>query len=229
LPTDDFSLTFDYYDIEIDDRLALLNNNVGAAEVTLLTNAGVANANLLLGSSANYFVNGFDSEIKGFDIAAVKDFDTQYGTLTFDLRHNFNEQEVSGVRAGTINRSRVYDLENQVPENRTTLTVSLTTDGSFNGFIRLNNYSDWSTTGGLFSPGDASDRYDYEGDLIVDIEGTYTFNENYHVTLGAENVFDQLPDTEQDPTLNFLGVTKALTSPWGFNGGFWYLRLAADF
>ncbi|MFT7139346.1 MAG: iron complex outermembrane receptor protein, partial [Sulfitobacter sp.] len=33
----------------------------------------------------------------------------------------------------------------------------------------------------------------------------------------------------QDPTLDFLGVTRALTSPWGFNGGFWYLRLAADF
>lgn len=229
VPTDDFSLTFDYYDIEIEDRLALLNNTVTAAEVTLLTNAGIPNANLLLGSSANFFVNGFDSEITGFDIAAVKNYDTNYGAVTFDLRHNYNEQEVSSVRAGTINASRVYDLENQVPENRTTLTVSLDTDNGFNGFVRLNNYSDWSTTGGLFSPGDASDRYDYDGDIIVDIEGTMTFNENYRVTLGAENVFDQLPDREQDPTLSFLGVTRSLTSPWGFNGGFWYLRLAADF
>lgn len=229
VPTDNFSLTFDYYNIEIDDRLALLNNTVTAAEVTLLTNAGIPNANLLLGSSANFFVNGYDSEINGFDIAAIRDFDTSLGQLTFDLRHNFNEQEVSGVRGGTINRSRIYDLENQVPENRTTLTISLNSEGMFNGLVRLNNYSDWSTTGGLFSPGDASDRYDYKGALIVDLEGTLTFNENYSVTLGAENVFDELPDREQDPTLDFLGVTRALTSPWGFNGGFWYLRLAADF
>lgn len=229
VPTDKFSLTFDYYNIEIDDRLALLNNTVTAAEVTLLTNAGIPNANLLLGSSANFFTNGYDSEVKGFDIAAIREFDTQYGTLTFDLRHNFNEQEVSGIRAGTINQSRVYDLENQVPENRTTLTVSLNSDGMFNGLIRLNNYSDWSTTGGLFSPGDASDRYEYDGAVIVDVEGTLTFQDRYRVTLGAENVFDELPDREQDPTLGFLGVTRALTSPWGFNGGFWYLRLAADF
>ncbi|MFT7141085.1 MAG: iron complex outermembrane receptor protein [Candidatus Azotimanducaceae bacterium] len=229
VPTDNFSLTLDYYDIEIDDRLALLNNTVTAAEVTLLTNAGIPNANLLLGSSANFFVNGYDSEIHGFDVAAIRDFDTSLGQLTFDLRHNFNEQKVSGVRGGTINRSRIYDLENQVPENRTTLTISLNSDGMFNGLVRFNNYSDWSTTGGLFSPGDASDQYDYEGAVIVDLEGTLTFNENYRVTLGAENVFDELPDREQDPTLDFLGVTRALTSPWGFNGGFWYLRLAADF
>tara|TARA_R110002072_G_scaffold13418_7_gene56195 strand:- start:26215 stop:28782 length:2568 start_codon:yes stop_codon:yes gene_type:complete len=229
VPTDTFSLTFDYYNIEIDDRLALLNNTVTAAEVALLTTAGIPNANLLLGSSANFFVNGYDSEVTGFDVAAIRTFDTRHGTLTFDLRHNFNEQEVSGVKAGSINRSRIYDLENQVPENRTTLTVSLNSDGMFDGLVRFNNYSDWSTTGGLFSPGDASDRYDYEGDVIVDLEGTLTFQEKYRVTLGAENVFDKQPDREQDPTLQFLGVSRALTSPWGFNGGFWYLRLAADF
>ncbi|MFT7243824.1 MAG: iron complex outermembrane receptor protein [Candidatus Azotimanducaceae bacterium] len=229
VPTDNFSLTFDYYDIEIDDRLALLNNTVTAAEVTLLTTAGIPNANLLLGSSANFFVNGYDSEVKGFEVAAIRDFNTSLGQLTFDLRHNFNEQQVSGVRGGTINRSRIYDLENQLPENRTTLTISLNSDSLFNGLVRFNNYSDWSRTGGLFSPGDASDRYNYKGAVIVDLEGTLTFNENYRVTLGAENIFDELPDREQNPTLDFLGVTRALTSPWGFNGGFWYLRLAADF
>jgi iron complex outermembrane receptor protein len=38
--------------------------------------------------------------------------------------------------------------------------------------------------------------------------------------LVAENVFDIEPVDEQDGTLNFLGVTQSLTSPFGFNGGF---------
>jgi iron complex outermembrane receptor protein len=52
--------------------------------------------------------------------------------------------------------------------------------------------------------------------------------ENYRVTLGGENIFDEVPDDEQDPTAQFLGVRHALTSPFGFNGGFWYLRLTAE-
>lgn len=226
---DMFSITVDYYEIEIEDRLALLNNTVGAAEVTLLANAGIPNANLLLGSSANYFVNGFDSEISGVDLAVTTSVDVFNGSMTFDLRHNFNEQEVSNVVAGTINESRVFDLENHVPQNRTTFTVNYTDGGMFSGLVRLNNYDDWASTGGLFSPGDASDRTTYSGELLVDLEATLTISDNYHLTVGAENVFDVEPDDEQNGTLNFLGVTQSLTSPFGFNGGFWYVRLAAEF
>jgi len=149
--------------------------------------------------------------------------------MTFDLRHNFNEQEVSNVVAGTINESRVFDLENHVPQNRTTFTVNYTDGGMFSGLVRLNNYDDWASTGGLFSPGDASDRTTYSGELLVDLEATLTISDNYHLTVGAENVFDVEPDDEQNGTLNFLGVTQSLTSPFGFNGGFWYVRLAAEF
>ena len=50
-------------------------------------------------------------------------------------------------------------------------------------------------------------------------------NEMFTVALGGENLFDEYPDNEQDGTLRFLGVEDALTSPYGFNGGFYYLRL----
>jgi len=228
-PTDNISITLDYYDIEIKDRLALLNNTVGPAEIAILTAAGFPNASLLDGSLASFFVNGFDSDITGIDLAITGDFDVGPGSLIVDLRHNFNEQEISNVAPGSINLSRVFDLENQVPENRTTLTFDYQTSGMFGGYVRVNRYGDWATTGGLFSPGDASDAASYGSEIIVDIEATLTFAENYRITVGAENVFDTEPDLEQDGTLQFLGVVTSLTSPFGQNGGFWYVRLAADF
>jgi iron complex outermembrane recepter protein len=39
---------------------------------------------------------------------------------------------------------------------------------------------------------------------------------------------DAAADREQEPVLQFLGLRHALTSPFGFNGGFWYLRLTAS-
>jgi iron complex outermembrane receptor protein len=228
-PTNGTSITVDYYHIEIDDRLALLTNTIGPAQVARLTAAGIPNAALLLGSNANFFVNGFDSEIDGLDVAVTSAFAVGGGELTLDLRHNFNEQEVSNVAPGSINASRVFDLENQVPENSSVLTASFERGGFFSGLVRLNYYDGWATTGGLFSPGDASDQYSYSEEILVDLEARFTFGDRYTVTVGGENVFDTLPEDEQEPVARFLGVRPALTSPFGFNGGFWYLRMNVDF
>ena len=228
-PFDNTNITVDYYDIEIEDRLALRNFTLGATEVAALTTAGIPNANLLNGSLAGFFVNGFDSNVTGIDFALTSDFEIGPGVLTFDIRHNFNEQEVSNIAAGTINASRVFDLENQVPEHRTAVTFNYQTDGMFDGFVRLNRYGDWKSTGGIFSPGDASDGSSYDSEIIVDIEATLTFQERFKLSVGGENVFDNDPDDEQDPVFQYLGVVPSLTSPFGFNGGFWYVRLGAEF
>ena len=228
-PWDNTSITLDYYDIEIEDRLALLNNNVGAAEIAILEAEGFPNASLLDGGIANFFVNGFDSDVTGIDLAITSAFDVGGGSLILDLRFNSNEQEVSNVASNTINASRVFDLENQVPEQRTTLTANYQSGGLFSGYVRLNSYGSWETTGGLFSPGDASDAASYGSEILVDVEATFTFNDMFDVTVGAENVFDTEPDLEQDFVLGILGVRTAVTSPFGNNGGFWYVRLAAHF
>jgi iron complex outermembrane receptor protein len=229
---DQTSATLDFYHIEIDDRVALLTNAIGPAEVALLEAAGIPNASLLLGSNANFFVNGFDSEVEGIDLALTSAFDLGGGSLVADLRYNYNTQEVTSVTPGTINAARVYDLENQIPENRAILSFDWDSGGMFGALLRLNYYDKWSTTAGLFDdPGDdpAFVTFDYGSTLLVDAEINLTFNEMFTVTLGGENIFDEYPDKELDGTLDFLGVDYALTSPYGFNGGFYYLRLSASF
>ena len=133
--------------------------------------------------------------------------DVGAGDLFVDFRFNYNTQKVTSVRSETINASRVFDLEHQLPENRALLTFDYSSPGMFGGLVRFNYYDGWQTTGGLFSPGDASDRYSYGDTVLVDVEARLTFAERYSVTVGAENVFDEFPGEEQDPTLQFLGVT----------------------
>ncbi|MFS1526003.1 TonB-dependent receptor plug domain-containing protein [Microbulbifer sp. 2304DJ12-6] len=227
-PFDSTSVTVDYYHIEIEDRLALRSLAIGDAELALLQTAGVESA-VQKRSNVNYFTNAYDSEISGIDLAITSDFEVAGNLLVVDLRHNLNRQEVSKVAQNTINASRVFDLENQVPSDRTTLTFDFETGEMFSGYLRLNRYSGWESTGGLFGPGDATDTYSYGGELLVDLEVTFTLYEDYKLSVGGENIFDVQPDDEQDGTLQLLGVRQALTSPFGFNGGFWYLRASADF
>jgi iron complex outermembrane receptor protein len=228
-PTDNISVTLDYYDIEIEDRLALLGDTVTAQDVIDLTAAGVPNAGLLLNSSAAFFTNAFDSDVTGIDLAITSNFEVGPGSLIVDLRHNFNEQEVSNIVPDTINAARVFDLENQMPEQRTALTFDYQTSGMFSGHVRLNHYGSWDTTGGIFSAGDASDANSHDSDILVDVEATFTFADNYRITVGSENVFDTEPGPEANGVAQILGARTALSSPFGNNGGFWYVRLAADF
>lgn len=226
---DNVSITLDYYDISIEDRLALFNTTITAQDVIDLTAAGVPNASLLLGGLAGYFTNAFDSDVSGFDLAITAGFDVGSGDLLVDLRYNQNEQDISNVAPGTINAARVIDLEHQVPDSRATLTFNYDTGNALSGYLRLNSYGGWDSTGGLFNGSNPPDVFSYGSELLVDLEATYRFNDMFRVTVGAENVFDVEPDLEGDGTLAFLGARTAITSPFGNNGGFWYVRLAADF
>ncbi len=227
--TDNINVTLDYYDIEIDDRLALFNTTITAQNVADLTAAGVPNADLMLGGLANFFANSFDSDVSGFDVAITADFEVGSGDLVVDLRHNQNEQKVDKVAPGTINASRVFDLENQTPEGRTTLTFDFDTGNVLSGYVRVNNYGDWKSTGGLFSSGLADDVSRYSSEILIDIESTFRFNDIFKLSVGIDNVFDIEPGPERDGTLAFLGANTSITSPFGNNGSFWYARLAADF
>ncbi len=228
-PSDRTNITLDYYDIQVDDRLALLGPlTITQADADEMAAEGVQNTDLLVGSLASYFNNAFNSDVTGFDLAITSLFELGSGSLTVDFRHNQNEQKISNP-GDVLTGDRVFDLENQVPQSRTMLTFDYQTDGIFGGYVRLNNYGSWKTTEGLFSDKTADDTASYGSELLVDIEATLTFNDRYRITVGGENIFDTEPDDEQGGTLMAIGVLKSLTSPFGFNGGFWYVRLTADF
>jgi iron complex outermembrane receptor protein len=227
-PVDQFALTLDVYDIKIKDRIGALDKTVDQAAVDRLIDAGFPNAELLLNSSASYFSNAFDSEVFGIDLSMDHFADLWGGSLNSSLRYNYNDQDVTNIKPGTINESRAYDLENQVPNHRGVLTFDWANDW-LGGLLRFNYYGGWSTTGGLFSPGDASDASDYGAELLVDIEARFDIGDHFQVAVGGDNVFDNYPDLEQDEVFQFLGVVHSVTSPFGFNGAFWYVRGSFNF
>lgn len=227
-PLDNVSVTLDYYDISINDRIGALNKTVDQAAVDELLSIGYPNAELLLGSTASYFSNAFDSDITGLDLAIESYFDLAGGSLNLSFHHNYNKQKAVNIKPGTINASRAFDLENQVPNNRSILTFDYSKD-NWGGYLRFNSYGGWETTGGIFSPGDASDVSKYSGEILVDLEARFQMTDNLTFAIGGDNIFDTYPDKEQDPVFQFLGVVSAVTSPFGFNGAFWYVRASASF
>jgi outer membrane receptor protein involved in Fe transport len=76
---------------------------------------------------------------------------------------------------------------------------------------------------------DADQCFDFE--WIFDVEAAYTFADKYSVIVGAQNVFDEFGPVDKnnlDGTIG-SGNTYSQSTPFGQDGGFWYLRFRAEF
>lgn len=229
-PNDVFSLTLDYYNIEVDDRIALRTINItpGSPEQQALIDAGVPGAALL--GQVSYFTNGFDVTVQGIDLVMVyrSDFGS-WGTGVFDFRHSYNKQEVDsvdlvpGTTTPVIDAERVADLENQLPNNRSVLTYDWQSPWGFDVTTRANYYDSWED----FTFGEQAS---FSSEWLFDLAVTFDlFEDKVQLTVGGNNIFDNYPDRETNSTLNFLGVKYPVSSPFGFNGGEWYVKVAMQF
>ena len=228
-PSDNLTSTLDYYHIRIANRIGLVSKTVSQATVDALTAENYPNAQLLLGSDASYFGNAYDSNVRGFDFVVDSRHHLGSGRLNIDFRYNRNVQDVVNVKPNTLNNDFVYDLEHQVPHSRAVLSFDYGID-RFDAIARINRYGNWSTTVGVFGNNNPpSDVSHYSGKTLLDLEASYKFNDMFSVAVGGNNVFDTYPGKEQNATLQYLGVKYALTSPFGFNGAFWYARVTANF
>ncbi|MBY0564289.1 MAG: TonB-dependent receptor [Hyphomonadaceae bacterium] len=219
-PSPDLSVTLDFYRIEVDSRVALLTQTItpGSPEDIALTNAGFPG----IGTAA-FFANAFDTQVEGVEIAVTKDFDLgSAGQLSIDARHSWNQQEIQRVLFPTVNGELLYDFENQLPAHRTVITGTYYYDDTWEGLVRFNRYGEWEdlTFGELGT---------FEGKWLVDAEVSANIGDHYRISVGAENLFNTYPDDETNSVLSFLGATRPISSPFGFNGGFWYARLGVDF
>ncbi len=213
-----FTLTADYYIIEVDDRIAVSQDfELTPAEVDALVASGVTSAANL--QSFRFFTNDFDTETKGIDVVATYDAEWFGGLSTLSLAFNNNQTEVKRFNPDTLNASRIRQLEEGLPETRWSLTGTQAW-GPLRALARLSWYDGWY---------DNDDGYYYDGgDYVVDVEVAYTVRDALTFVLGAQNVFDEFP--EENPGARAgVGNRYSQYTPFGFNGGFWYGRFVYSF
>ena len=230
----DTSWTVDYYNIELENRVALganvdfldaLNFAGGGANyssvsdaLTQLDAAGVINRQDFVGlddlSQFRFFSNSFDTTTRGIDIVGNYTFDAWGGESRLTLAANYNETEVDDV--GTINPigdGRVAAIEDLLPNTRANFSWTHT-QGDIRTLVRASYYGEWDDTGnGVDGMG---------AKVLVDVEAVYAFNENTDFVIGVNNLFDTYPD--ENPFAGSLGQQYSEASPFGFNGGMWYLQ-----
>ena len=235
------SLTVDYYNIKINDRITLTENLQGTDVVAILTAAGVA------GTSARFFINGIDTRTQGVDIVGsyrVPDFGA--GKLTLTAGFNLNNTKITDRRtfsgftaARLFARQESFRLTDGQPSNKLNLGLDWEL-GRFAMTARANRY------GEVFLPGPSGDITIAEGNApgditlspkwVADLELRYKVIDALQLAIGANNLLDEYPDrlpygvvNGYDYGTNNSFLPYSSQSPFGFSGRFLYGRVTLDF
>jgi iron complex outermembrane receptor protein len=208
---DGLNVTFDYYQIDIDDRIVLTDNltasrdaagnpsgsNPGRGIAQVLNAAGFTSI-----SAARFFFNGIDTRTRGFDaIASYRTGLGDLGTLSLTAGYNWNDVDITDRRTTPGNLAQVpgidlfgrlesLRIERGQPRDR----INLGADWEWNWLsatLRTNRFGEVFAAGAapindvLLEP-----RWITDVELRLRPEG---FAKGIELAVGANNLFDEYP------------------------------------
>jgi len=232
---EELTLTIDFYSIEIDDRFRAIST----LDVSTDPTAGEAYQNFLDLSAAGvvgaesiggvfYFQNAIDTKTTGVDIVASYPIAWDNGQQT-DLQFamNYNTTELTADPLGTMNAEDAWDMENRDPNLRWNVTANHSFSDSFSLMARARYYGRWYD-----GDNDPVQIQRFSAVAFIDLEGSYRFNDNWSLSLGARNLFDEFPDkVNRDVNDNdyCCGRTYASTMLAEWQGGYYYGAVRVSF
>jgi iron complex outermembrane receptor protein len=224
-----FSLTADWYRVNIDDRIVLSGNFVDTSVANLLARNGIVGV-----SGARYFTNAVDTRTTGLDIVTSFAFDlNRKGLLRFTGGFNENRTRVlhvdptppqlAAVSSALFDRVERGRLEEGQPRRRISLTTSFDVS-------RLGVMVHTSRYGKILSRAlnPAQDQA-FQAKWITDLSLSYKVTNQLSLALSGNNIFDVYPDTNiTSNQTRGIYLYSGLT-PFGFNGAYWSLRATYEY
>ena len=209
----DINLTVDLFDVRMKDRLALSQDfELTEEQKADLLKAGVTSAANL--QEFRFFTNDFDTTTQGVDV--VLTVPVPKGDVI--AVYNRTETTVTDFNPVTLDDLRIKELEENLPKQRASLTVTQSITSQWSVLGRGSYYGDWY---------DSEDGETYTGKVLFDLESSYLASTGLIITLGVQNILNTYPD--ENPGSGNIGNQYGQFSPFGFNGTFWYAKFGYSF
>ena len=242
-PLEKMWLTVDGFLIQIDDRI-VLSGSFSADNIPALVAAGA--------SSAQAFTNVAQTRTQGVDVAAgyLFAFDNE-SFLNLKVAFTWADTEVIGdvdapeVLIGLEETLFPSQDRSMIEEWQPNTRLNLSADYIIGDLIiggALRYFGSYTVQEG--SGADPA-RQTYGGKWLTDIQSNYQLNEGLSLTIGVNNLFDQLPDLNEigqsrsgkleDSTGHVIVDSPGVftysrrSAPFGFNGGLYYAKLSYSF
>ena len=209
-------VTVDYYRIEIEDRISFTSRfNLTPADITALLAAGVSDAQSF--TSVRFFSNLQTVEASGIDVVATWPFSLGGGLSNLTFAGNWQSVELTKFNPDFTSDNRRLQIDEGRPDSRVTLTWNHT-QGRWRTMLRARHYGEYYDA----PTNNGSVAFRPDPSLLFDAEIALDLNDSVSLLFGLQNVFDEYPST--NPHGEVAGLVYPEQSPFGFNGGFYYVR-----
>ena len=219
------ALTFDVYQIDIDDRIVLTGGfTPDDADIGHI----IAAQNLL---EARFFTNAIDTQTRGLDLTLSNRRPLGAGELALQASLNLNETEVERVNTapGLVGKEDVYFstreryfIEGSAPKTKGTLGADYRRN-QWNGGLRLTYFGELESGTWTHLDDPTAPPQHYDSRIATDVHVGIDLPRNLTLTLGGTNIFDTMP-TEQDPAETENGALWENVQ-MGINGAAYYVRV----
>ncbi len=246
-PTPSFSLTTDFYNIDVNDRIIIsgqvkpfIDDDIPNEELPESVRNALDEAGI---SAAQFFMNAADTRTRGVDVVATWDVPfVATGDLGLKFLATVSETEITtvnlpaGLPAGLFTEQDRSIVEEWQPSYRVTLSGTYGLD-RFSVAAALHGYGPYTVLDG--------ERQEYSAKYLTDLRFGYRLGFG-RLSIGANNLFNVTPDEADNETArsgrlldsqgNLIvdsptGVFQysRRSAPFGFNGGFYYVAFDVDF
>ncbi len=223
-PITGLSLTLDYYNIALTDRI-ILSTEIGAtADGNTALDEILVNNNL---SDLSFFVNGLDARTSGIDfVANYRGIQLGTGSLGASLSGNYTLQN---EREGEVKNPELVASSGQSVANATQEALFFTSRPKFKAILGLDyEVGDFTVSLGntVFGPTtfkqqgmDANLYTEFKTKIVTDLGLSYNATDKLNIALNVNNLLGVLPEWEfkaenaegqaiiDDTSVNAYGVT----------------------
>ena len=200
-PSDNLSITLDYYNIAVKDRI-ILSTEIGASAAGNTPLDEILTANNL--SDLSFFVNALDTRTSGIDfVASYRGLSIGQNTLGVNLSGNYTLQN---ERDGEVKNPTLVEQAGQTVSNPTQEALFFTSRPEFKAILGLDFMADKlgiSLNNTLFGPTtfrqqglDPGLYTEFQTKVVTDLAVTYPISERIGAALNVNNIFNVLPEWE---------------------------------
>lgn len=230
-----FSMTADIYWIQIRNRIVLsgvFDTTNAEARAILRTLPGI--------DQVQFFVNAINTRTLGLDVVLNGTWQTKKNSLLISLAANFNKTLLFGniktaarLQADSQNSNTLFSREERVrledgqPSDKIILTLNYKM-GKF-GFLLRNTR--FGKTAIVFLANNTNRDEFFSPKILTDCSISYTPLPWFSITAGANNISNIYPDRIRNPlnTGEGMFIYGQEATPFGFNGGYFYVNLSFNF
>ena len=239
-PASSFTLTADFYRIEVKDRIIISGDLVPDETCSALPSSvctAFANAGVTAGQ---FFMNAADTETRGGEIVATWNVPFNHrGDLELNFLGALMQTQIRDVKLPAGLPSSLFQdrersiMEEWQPNSRFTLSGLYQLD-RFSASVMVHRYGSYTVSG----DGNNPKKQKFDPKYVTDVQASYDFGQFGILKIGANNLFDVTPDKDTidtsrggriiDSQGNLIVDSPDVfqysrrSAPFGFNGGFYY-------